>query len=67
MTSSSYVSVPLALPPSGRIASKLFVLQFLRVAEFMPQIAGLLNHKYKPSQSLHHMCRDFDIPFHTDG
>ncbi len=33
----------LALPPSGRIASKLFTLRFLRVAEFMPQIAGLLN------------------------
>ncbi len=33
----------LELPPSGRTVSKLFVLQFLRVAEFMPQIAGLLN------------------------
>ena len=33
----------LGLPPSGRIASKLYTLQFLRVAEFMPQIAGLLN------------------------
>lgn len=33
----------LGLPPSGRIASKLFVLDFLRVGEFMPQIAGLLN------------------------
>ncbi len=33
----------LALPPSGRIASKLFQLEFLRVGEFMPQIAGLLN------------------------
>ncbi len=33
----------LGLPPSGRIASKLFPLAFLRVGEFMPQIAGLLN------------------------
>lgn len=33
----------LALPPGGRIASKLFQLEFLRVGEFMPQIAGLLN------------------------
>jgi general secretion pathway protein D len=33
----------LALTPSGRTASKLYSLQFLRVAEFMPQIAGLLN------------------------
>lgn len=33
----------LGLPPSGRIVTKLFTLQFLRVAEFMPQIAGLLN------------------------
>jgi len=33
----------LGLPPSGRIASKLFQLEFLRVGEFMPQIAGLLN------------------------
>ncbi len=33
----------LNLPPSGRIASKLFQLGFLRVNEFMPQIAGLLN------------------------
>lgn len=33
----------LELTPSGRTASKLFQLQFLRVAEFMPQIAGLLN------------------------
>jgi general secretion pathway protein D len=33
----------LGLPPSGRIAAKVFQLQFLRVAEFMPQIAGLLN------------------------
>lgn len=31
------------LPPSGRIVSKLFQLSFLRVSEFMPQIAGLLN------------------------
>ncbi|HVZ63935.1 MAG TPA: secretin N-terminal domain-containing protein [Lacunisphaera sp.] len=33
----------LGLPPSGRIAAKLFQLEFLRVAEFMPQIAGILN------------------------
>ncbi len=33
----------LELPPSGHTASKIFSLQFLRVAEFMPQIAGLLN------------------------
>jgi general secretion pathway protein D len=33
----------LALPPSGNIATRLFQLKFLRVAEFMPQIAGLLN------------------------
>ncbi len=33
----------LDLPPSGRTASKLFQLEFLRVGEFMPQIGGLLN------------------------
>ena len=33
----------LGLPPSGRIVSKVFQLEFLRVSEFMPQIAGLLN------------------------
>ncbi|MBW7896024.1 MAG: type II secretory pathway, component PulD [Opitutaceae bacterium] len=33
----------LTLPPSGRVASKLFQLRFLRVGEFMPQITGLLN------------------------
>jgi general secretion pathway protein D len=33
----------LALTPSGRVASKLFQLTFLRINEFMPQIAGLLN------------------------
>jgi general secretion pathway protein D len=33
----------LALPASGRLASKIFQLKFLRVGEFMPQIAGLLN------------------------
>jgi general secretion pathway protein D len=31
------------LPPSGQIASKLFVPEFLRVAEFLPQISALLN------------------------
>ncbi|MDR0901531.1 MAG: type II secretory pathway, component PulD [Opitutaceae bacterium] len=30
-------------PPSGRVATKLFQLEFLRVAEFVPQIATLLN------------------------
>lgn len=33
----------LSLPASGRIATKIFQLSFLRVAEFMPQIAGLLS------------------------
>jgi len=33
----------LELTPSGQIASKLFQLNFLRISEFMPQIAGLLN------------------------
>jgi general secretion pathway protein D len=33
----------LGLPPSGRIASKLYQLKFLRASEFAPQIAGLLN------------------------
>lgn len=33
----------LDLAPSGRIASKLFELQFLRVSEFLPQIAAILN------------------------
>jgi general secretion pathway protein D len=33
----------LGLTPSGRTAQKLFALQFLRIGEFMPQIAGLLN------------------------
>jgi len=33
----------LSLPASGRIAAKIFQLSFLRVAEFMPQIAGLLS------------------------
>ena len=33
----------LDLTPSGRTATKLFQLQFLRVGEFMPQIAALLN------------------------
>lgn len=33
----------LGLDPSGRTASKLFTLKFLRVTEFMPQIAALLN------------------------
>lgn len=33
----------LGLPPSGRVASKLYTLKFLRVGEFAPQIAGLLN------------------------
>jgi general secretion pathway protein D len=33
----------LDLPASGRISSKLFQLKFLRVGEFMPQLAGVLN------------------------
>jgi general secretion pathway protein D len=33
----------LDLPASGRIASRIFQLNFLRVAEFMPQIAQLLS------------------------
>lgn len=36
-------SSTLDLTPSGRVASKLFQLTFLRIGEFMPQIAGLLN------------------------
>ena len=33
----------LDLPPSGRLASKVFQLNFLRVGEFMPQITQLLS------------------------
>jgi general secretion pathway protein D len=33
----------LDFPPTGRIAAKLFTLEFLRVAEFVPQISQLLN------------------------
>ena len=33
----------LKLTPSGHLAQKIFQLQFLRIGEFMPQIAGLLN------------------------
>jgi general secretion pathway protein D len=33
----------LDLPASGKIASKLFQLKFLRASEFAPQISGLLN------------------------
>lgn len=33
----------LALPPSGRVAAKIFTLSFLRVAEFAPQLQPLLN------------------------
>jgi len=33
----------LDLPPSGQIVTKLFQLQFLRVGEFLPQIASLFN------------------------
>ena len=33
----------LDLPPSGQIVTKLFQLQFLRVSEFLPQIASLFN------------------------
>lgn len=37
------VGSTLGLAPSGKLACKLFKLRFLRVSEFMPQIAGLLN------------------------
>ena len=37
------VGSTLGLPASGRIASKMFQLTFLRVAEVMPQIGSLLN------------------------
>lgn len=37
----------LGLPPSGRIATKLFTLDFLRVAEFVPQISSLLNPAFQ--------------------
>lgn len=33
----------LDLPPSGRLASKVFQLNFLRVGEFMPQVTQLLS------------------------
>ena len=33
----------LSLPPSGRIATKLFQLEFLRVNEFVPQISPLMS------------------------
>jgi general secretion pathway protein D len=33
----------LAMPPSGRVAAKLFTLEFLRVAEFVPQISQILS------------------------
>lgn len=33
----------LRLPPSGRMASKVFQLNFLRITDFMPQIASLLS------------------------
>jgi general secretion pathway protein D len=33
----------LALPPSGRIATKLFQFEFLRASEFIPQIAPLMS------------------------
>jgi len=33
----------LGLVPTGRVASKLFQLTFLRINEFMPQISGLMN------------------------
>ena len=42
----------LGLPPSGRLVSKLFKLKFLRVGEFMPQIASLLNPAAGGSPSL---------------
>ena len=33
----------LDLPPSGRIASKVFTLEFLRAVEFFPTVSNLLN------------------------
>jgi len=36
-------SSTLALPPSGRVATKLFQLEFLRVGELKDQVAPLLN------------------------
>ena len=33
----------LTLPPSGRIASKVFTLEFLRAVEFFPTVSNLLN------------------------
>lgn len=33
----------LPIPPSGRVAAKLFTLEFLRVAEFVPQISQILS------------------------
>ncbi len=36
----------LGMPPSGRAATKIFSLQFLRVREFLPEIAPLLNPQY---------------------
>ncbi len=33
----------LDLPPSGRVASKVFTFQFVRVREFLPEITPLLN------------------------
>ncbi len=37
------VGSTLGLPPSGRMASKVFQLDFQRVAEFVPKISPLLN------------------------
>ncbi len=36
----------IGLPPSGRAASKVFTLQFLRVREFLPEISPLLNPQF---------------------
>jgi general secretion pathway protein D len=33
----------LDLPPSGKIATKIFQLEFLRAAEFIPQLAGMFT------------------------
>ncbi len=33
----------LGMPPSGRIASKLFRLQFLQIADLIPQLGSILN------------------------
>ncbi len=36
----------LTLPPSGRVAAKLFTFDFVRVEQFAPKIASLLNAQF---------------------